>query len=700
MKVDSQQLKSFLLDSGIASKKRIEACFKEAKKTGKKPDDILVNKKIVSRENLIKLKAYILGIPFVNLKKTTIPEDILRIIPEPIARKHNIISFRKTGNELEVAMLDPEDLQTIEFIKKKSGLKISPCLTNPESIKFILRQYQKSLETEFGEIIKSSIAETDKLTKTKIKTKKEDKGNKNLKKMAEDLPIVKIVDTLLKHAILEKASDIHIEPQEKDIIIRYRIDGILHDAMNLPKRVLAGVVARIKVLANLRLDEHRLPQDGRFKIETEDYKISFRVSVLPVFNGEKIVMRLLDESSKGLTLEKLGLTGTALEIVQRNIRKPNGMILVTGPTGSGKTSTLYSIMDILNTPEVNINTIEDPIEYQMPRINQTQVKPKIGLTFASGLRTLLRQDPDIIMVGEIRDEETATLAIHAALTGHIVLSTIHTNDAIGTIPRLIDMKVEPFLLASCLNFVIAQRLVRRICPKCKEEFLASSSMSKHIEKVFKDRKDINLDEFRDKKTGRFRLYRGKGCIYCNREGYSGRVAIFEVLQVTDKLREIISLQKDVEKIGKEAVSQGMLSLFQEGYIKALKLYNIPYDESLIKAGDLEAGYEHTKDLLNLESKPSAIFATNDINAIYGYKAVKEANMRIPEDISFIGFDDIDLAKMASPPLTTIRVYKEELGSIAVRNLLNIVKNENNNTAVDTLVPIRLIERDSVYFFDK
>ena len=576
MKIESRQLKEFLLDADIASKKIIESCFEEAEKAGKKPDDILISKKIISQKDLIKLKAYILGIPFVNLKKTTINEDILKIIPEPLARKHNIVSFRKIGNDLEVAMLDPEDLQTIEFIKKKSGLKISPCLTNQESIKFVLKQYQKSLEAEFGDIIKGDIAEADKLTKTKEKTKKESESGKDLKKMAEDLPIIKIVDTLLKHAILEKASDIHIEPQEKDIIVRYRIDGILHDAMNLPKKVLPGIIARIKVLSSLRLDEHRLPQDGRFKIETEDYKISFRVSILPVFDGEKIVMRLLDESSKGLTLEVLGLGGKALEIIQENIRKPNGMILVTGPTGSGKTSTLYSMMDILNTPEININTVEDPIEYKMPRINQTQVRPKIGLTFASGLRTLLRQDPDVIMVGEIRDEETATLAIHAALTGHLVLSTLHTNSAAGTLPRLLDMGVESYLVASTVKVIIAQRLVRQICPDCREKYRLSQKEIKALSKTF-DLKKI-LDVFKSQKVidpkikdwSELDFFKGKGCEHCHQQGYKGRIGTFEVLEITGNIASLINKESTSDIINQKAIQENMVTILQDGFIKAAK----------------------------------------------------------------------------------------------------------------------------------
>ena len=442
MRIEQQQIKAFLLDSELIKKADIEKAGEEAKKTGKKIEDVLLGWGKITEEELARLKAYILGIPFVNLESEKINPEILLVIPEPVARAHNIVAFKKSGNNLEVAMLDPEDLETIEFMKKKSALKILPRLTSTASIKHALSQYQKSLEAEFGDIIKS---ETESLA-TVSKEAGTESTPEDLKKAAEDLPIVRIVDTLIRHAILERASDIHIEPLEKEVLVRYRIDGILHETMVLPKQVGAGIVARIKVLSNLKLDEHRLPQDGRFKIETTEYKFSFRVSVLPIFDGEKIVMRLLAESAKGYTLEGLGFHGESLEVLHRNIKKPLGMILATGPTGSGKTTTLYTILSMLNTPEVNISTIEDPIEYRMPRVNQTQVRPDIGFSFATGLRSLVRQDPNIIMVGEIRDTETANLAINAALTGHLVLSTLHTNSAAGSLPRLLDMKVEPFLI--------------------------------------------------------------------------------------------------------------------------------------------------------------------------------------------------------------------------------------------------------------
>ena len=442
MNVDPQRLRAFMLDADLITKAQFDKALKKAKKTKTKVEDILVFEGLINQEDLARLHAYILGVVFVDLEKEIIPSDILKIIPEPIARNHNIIAFRKEGNNLEVAMLDPEDLRTIEFIKKKANLKILPRLTTAKSIKKILKQYQKTLEAEFGDIIKKEAKE---VTGIKPIKEKDVEDKEDLRKIAEELPVIRIVDTLLKHAVLQRSSDIHIEPTEKEVIVRYRIDGILHDAMVLTKIVSSGIVARIKVLSRLELDEHRLPQDGRFKIETEEYKYSIRVSVLPTFDGEKIVMRLLPETAKEFSLESLGLRGEALERVHHNLKKPVGMILVTGPTGSGKTTTLYAMMEILNTPEVNISTVEDPIEYRMPRINQTQVNAKIGLTFASGLRSLVRQDPDVIMVGEIRDTETASLAINASLTGHLVLSTLHTTNAAGAIPRLVDMKAEQFL---------------------------------------------------------------------------------------------------------------------------------------------------------------------------------------------------------------------------------------------------------------
>lgn len=576
MKIDPSQLKAFLLDSGLVNKKQLKKAEKEAEEKNEKLEDILVKSGEIKEEELTKLKAYILGIPFVNLEEEKIPPEILHIIPEPIARKQNIVAFRKSDRNLEVAMLDPDDLQTVEFIKKKSNLKILPRLTSAESIKNVIRQYQKSLQVEFGELIGKETKAISSLPLSEATSgkEKEEITKEELEKAAQDLPIIKIVDTLIKHAILQKASDIHVEPMEKELIVRYRVDGILHEAMTLPKQIATGVVARIKVLASLKIDEHRLPQDGRFKIEDENYKISFRVSILPVYDGEKIVMRLLPENSKGFTLEDLGFWGRNLEVIHNQINKPHGMILVTGPTGCGKTTTLYTILDLLNTPEVNISTVEDPIEYQMPRINQTQISSKIGLTFANGLRSLLRQDPDIIMVGEIRDNETASLAINAALTGHLVLSTLHTNSAAGSLPRLIDMEAEPFLIGSTVNVIEAQRLVRRLVPESREKYnlnkdetadLAGQIDLKKVLDALRQEKLISKEDSLENVA----FYRPKPTPD-SPSGYNSRIGIHEVLEITESIRNLITKQANADEITKQARSEGMLTMMEDGIIKAAR----------------------------------------------------------------------------------------------------------------------------------
>ena len=570
MRIEQQQLKAFLLDSGLISEADVLAAEKEAEKKEKRFEDILLFSGKLAEEDLVRLKAYILGIPFVDLTDEKIDEAVLGIIPEPVAKSHNIVAFRKKANELEVAMLDPDDIETIDFIKKKSNLRILPRLTNAASIKRVLSQYQKSLEAEFGEIIKGedeafvAVAEKDK----EVGTSPED-----LKKIAEDLPVIRIVDTLVRHAILQRASDIHIEPTEKEVVVRYRIDGILHDAMVLPKQIATGIVARIKVLANLKLDEHRLPQDGRFKIETNEYKISFRVSVLPIFDGEKIVIRLLPEDTKAFTLEELGFHGDALVFLHSNFRKPVGMILVTGPTGSGKTTTLYSVLSILNTPDVNISTVEDPVEYRMPRVNQTQVRSDIGFTFATGLRSLVRQDPDIIMVGEIRDEETASLAINAALTGHQVLSTLHTNSAAGALPRLLDMKVEPFLIASTVNVVVGQRLVRKLCREKEEYRLSQSELVEFQKSVDMERvlSVLQKEKLVSPKTTIKDLpfWKPKAGGECP-DGFSGRVGIYEVLPISSAIKELVIRRASSDEVERQAKTEGMLSMLEDGIIKCIR----------------------------------------------------------------------------------------------------------------------------------
>ena len=568
MHVSEGELKEFITDSGLVAKKEIDDAAVEAAKRGQSIGDILVSRGSLTEDALRRIQAYVLGIPFISLKEHKIPTDILSLIPEPIARTHNIIAFKKEGGALEVAMLDVEDLASIEVVGKKTGLKILSRLTDTESIKNALLQYQKSLKDDFGDIIAT---EAQKISVVAEANK--DLSGADLKKMAEDLPIVRIVDTLLRHAIVQGASDIHIEPMEDQVLVRYRIDGMLHDAMTLPKAAAAGIIARIKVLSNLKLDEKRLPQDGRFKMETEAERVSFRVSILPTFFGEKTVMRLLREGGEGFTFEVLGLHGENSERIHQAMKQTTGIILVSGPTGSGKTTTLYTMLDILNRPDVNISTVEDPIEYQMKRINQTQVNPQIGFTFAAGLRSLVRQDPDIIMVGEIRDNETASLAINAALTGHLVLSTIHTNSAAGAIPRLIDMGVEPFLLVSTLRVIIGQRLVRKFCTEKEAYTLSAATREKvasaaEFEVAFETLKKEKL--LKDGSTlDDIQFYRPTPSAECS-DGYKGRIGIHEVLSISPAIRETILRSSTSDAIEAQARKEGMLTMFEDGLYKAAR----------------------------------------------------------------------------------------------------------------------------------
>jgi type II secretory ATPase GspE/PulE/Tfp pilus assembly ATPase PilB-like protein len=558
-----KQIKNILEKSSVLVPGEFRKYKKEAKKRGKKIQDYLVLKKIITIDNLYENAATYFNIPFISLKNSVINKSVLEKIPEKIANTHNIIAFDGDSKILKVAVLDPEDLEIFESIKKKFNVKLEIYLTTPNDIKEVLKNYQKSLKSEFKYL---SDDETNKGSDKKDK--------KSLEKMAGDTPVIKIVDTLLKHAILEGASDIHIEPEEKDVLVRYRIDGILSNVMTLPKHIQSGIVSRIKILSNLKVDEHRLPQDGRFRIASDKYKVAFRVSIIPTFDGEKIVMRLLNEKAQTLTLEDLGFQPKAFDVIKRNITRPHGIILITGPTGSGKTTTLYTILSILNTPEVNVATVEDPIEYRMKRVNQSQVNAKIGFTFAAGLRSLLRQDPDIIMVGEIRDEETAEIAVHAAMTGHLVLSTIHTNDAATTVPRLSKMGVPTFLIASTFNVIVAQRLVRRICPHCIQSYNLDEKAIKELQKQLDfdnildklEKAKVVLDAKKNLKSLLF--YRGKGCNKCNNTGYKGRIGIYEALEKSEKISDLILQNAGAEKIKRQAIDEGMLTIVEDGFIKA------------------------------------------------------------------------------------------------------------------------------------
>jgi type IV pilus assembly protein PilB len=567
MRIKDEQLKRFILDAGLITKADIAAAEKIAKDENRTLAEALISHGHMTEDDMRRVESYVLGIPFVSLKEVKIDFKTLTLIPEPVARKHNIIAYKQNDDSLEVAMLDTADLPAIDFVKKKVGLKIQARLTDTESMRTALRMYQKNLKDEFGDIIMQDAS--------KLKVLEEEEGEEmseaDLKKAAEDLPVVRIVDTLLRHAIIQGASDIHIEPMEEEVIVRYRVDGVLHDAMKLPKIAAGSIAARIKVLSNLKLDQKRLPQDGRFKMEMDGQKVAFRVSILPIFHGEKIVMRLLRENRSGFSLEGIGFHGSTLDRVHRATRATTGIILVTGPTGSGKSTTLYTILDILNTPEVNISTIEDPIEYQMQRINQSQVKPEIGFTFAAGLRSLMRQDPDIIMVGEIRDEETASLAINAALTGHLVLATLHTNSAAGTIARLIDMGAESFLLVSTLRVAVGQRLVRKLCDDKIPYTLSKAERDELSEKVDLDKVLKALKEEKVVPDGatwndiQFYHPKEKGK---TEDGYQGRMGIHEVLEMSQTLKDMVIAEKTGDEIAAQAEKEGMLTMIEDGIFKA------------------------------------------------------------------------------------------------------------------------------------
>jgi type IV pilus assembly protein PilB len=533
----------------------------KAAKMNKSFEEALISDGVVNETDLYEKAAEYLRVPYIPLKGKEIKKEILNLIPGPVAGAHQVVAFDKEKNDLKLAMTDPTDIQTVEFLRRKTGLKPKVYITSPSDLKEALRRYHAELEEDLrivqdiskGEIIGSE-----------------------LKKAAEEVPTVNIVNSILEHAVYEGASDIHIEPGEKELTVRYRIDGILKQVMTLPKNVQSGLIARIKILSNLKIDEHMIPQDGRFKIQIQDEKLAFRVSIIPVYDGEKIVMRLLHEGAKPLTLDQLGLLDNPRKLVEEAIKKPYGMILVTGPTGSGKTTTLYSILGILNQPNVNISTIEDPIEYRISGVNQSQINTKVGFTFATGLRAFLRQDPNIIMVGEIRDQETAEIAIHAAMTGHLVLSTLHTNDAPTTLPRLVDMGVPPFLVAYTTNIVMAQRLVRKICAFCKKEYYLDKIAANELAKVFDVKKISALfkknipKNYKDEgnEVEKIAFYKGGGCNRCGQTGYKGRVGIYEILEIDDELTKMINTHATADDIKNYARVHNMITMLEDGLVKA------------------------------------------------------------------------------------------------------------------------------------
>lgn len=589
MRISDSLVEKLLVAANKITKEQLTG-LKEQEKAEKKPlQDLVIQGNIVNEKELTKLYAAEIDIPFIELNSKEIKREVLKLIPERIARQYNVVLFgvEEDGGKL-LAMEDPDDIQAVNFLQKQLGNDIKVHIATSSNIAAALDQYRGTIGTELTKVV---TADDEEETEEEEEVSEED--------LAEDSPIAQTVNLLIEYAIRSGASDIHIEPREDYIIVRYRVDGVLREANKLPKKVHGALVSRIKILSNLKIDERRVPQDGRFKIQIGSAVYALRVSTLPISEGEKVVMRILNESSGATTLEDLGYWGTSLDHINKAIVQPHGMILVTGPTGSGKSTSLFSILSLLNKPTVNISTIEDPIEYKIPGANQTQVNPKAGMTFAMGLRALLRQDPNIIMVGEIRDSETAGLAVQAALTGHLVFATLHTNNAATCLPRLLDMGIEPFLIASTVRVVVGQRLVRRLCVDCREEMAPDAATLKQIAEIFgtdntavmkrihqleevalaggigkantgkSEASSTALSTSETKITKLFKVHDG-GCESCGHVGYKGRVGIYEVLANSPDVQKLIVSNSTSDVIQEQAMKEGMITMQVDGLIKALR----------------------------------------------------------------------------------------------------------------------------------
>lgn len=541
MLITDEQLKRLIINTGLTDEKGYEKIEKYAQNADISVNDALIERDIISDDNLGLLIADYLKFPFVVLTKKNIPSEVFHIIPEKLARKQKVIPFELNANGIKLAMADPSNKEVQETISKKIEMPVIPYLATEQDIYNTLRIYRKNLQASFDAMLKKELGQTETLA-------------------SKSIPITKLVDLLINYAYEDRASDIHIEPEEKYSLVRLRIDGILQDVLFLPKSLHDQIISRIKILSRLRTDEHQSPQDGKMRMVLDKEEIDIRVSILPITDGEKAVLRLLSSRFGKFSLVDLGMNEKDLKKITKAYSKSYGMILSTGPTGSGKTTSIYAILKILNTREKNITTIEDPVEYKIKGVNQINVNPKTNLTFANGLRSILRQDPNIIFVGEIRDSETASIAVNASLTGHLVLSTLHTNDAATALPRLIDMNVEPFLVASTVNVIVAQRLVRKICEICKatrtitEEELTKNLSKEVVKKHFGNRQEITI-------------YQGNGCKVCHSTGYAGRIGVFEVLEVTHSMRELIVNRKDSDVIAEKAIEEGMATMLDDGLDK-------------------------------------------------------------------------------------------------------------------------------------
>lgn len=590
MRISDAVVEQLLTDSGKATKDQINKLEQQAATEKSSLQQVAIKSGTISEKELTQAYAKQTDVPFVDLNPKEVKHELLRLIPERIARQYGAVVFAvdENGNKL-LAMEDPDDIEAVNFLQKQLGSNLKVYAATPSAVRNTIEQYKENIDNELTKVITAN--QQAEAAKEKEVSEEE---------VAEDSPIAQTVNMLIEYAIASGASDIHIEPRENHVLIRYRVDGVLRETNKLPKNVIAALISRIKILANLKIDEHRAPQDGRFKIAVGDQVYALRVSTLPIMDGEKVVMRILNESTKALTLEELGYWGYSLKAVNQSIAEPYGMILVTGPTGSGKSTSLFTILNKLSQPAVNISTVEDPVEYRIGGANQTQVNPVAGMTFANGLRALLRQDPNIIMVGEIRDTETANLAIQAALTGHLVFSTLHTNNAATSLPRLLDMEVEPFLIASTIRAVIGQRLVRRLCVDCREVVAPDETELKQLATIFRiddaatmqhihqleqaalesgigasndsDKSSNDTSQLSTTDTTVAKLWRAHdgGCDNCGHSGYKGRMGIYEVLDNSEEIQKLIVGNATSEDIQNQAIKQGMVTMQLDGFIKALR----------------------------------------------------------------------------------------------------------------------------------
>jgi len=555
LKYSFQKFIAFLIKDGVINEPQAKQIELEILKSNLEPEDFLFKKKLATKEQILSAKAKALGLEYISLANMAVSPQAIALIPEIVAKQYLVfpLEFDHKNNLLKIAMEDPLNLDTLSFLEKKTGKKIIPYLSAKEEILEAIRvQYQQSISPTVTTALREYTGQ-----------QKSEESSLDKSQIVKQPPIARLVNTILEYAVKGRASDIHIEPQESKTRVRYRIDGILYEKLSLPRSLHESFVSRIKILSQMRIDERRLPQDGRFTFKIGDQEVDLRVSSLPTVHGEKIVMRLLKKTGGIPNLPDLGLTGTSLKNLESAIAKPYGIVLITGPTGSGKTTTLYSILSRLNRPGVNILTLEDPVEYEIPGINQVQINVQAGLTFANGLRSFLRQDPNIILVGEIRDQETTNLAIQAALTGHLVFSTLHTNDAATAIPRLIDLGAEPFLVASVLTATVGQRILRRTCNNCKVSYHPTKEIEDSVRKTLGP---LIPSKFANEPLT---FYKGQGCDECGQSGYFGRIGIFEVILANPQISQLILKSATAEEIAREAKKNGTISMIEDGFLKVL-----------------------------------------------------------------------------------------------------------------------------------